>query len=145
MLCFWDLNLREGLDVTSVIQWVTGGRKRCLSCFFSHALKCHHHRGTSHEDDQIDCRLFVLDAYIIEEIKRQEEERRKKEEAERPRVYIEEPPPVEKHPDEIREEDAEDSEQDDEQPIRVPLRDPEIDDPNQDNHDGAMRFPLRNS
>lgn len=33
----------------------------------------------------------MLDAYIIEEIKRQEEERRKKEDAVRPRLHIELP------------------------------------------------------
>ena len=58
----------------------------------------------------------VLDAYIIEEIKKQEEERRRRDETGRPRLRIE-------IPDEAPEHEPEDKEEEEEPrgPIRIDL------------------------
>ncbi len=48
---------------------------------------------------------FVLDAYIIDDIKRREEERRRSEDANRPRLHIEVPPESEERKREDEEED----------------------------------------
>jgi hypothetical protein len=67
----------------------------------------------------------VLDAYIIDEIKKREEERRRKEEAARPRLRIEVPqaPPTKDREDVNPEED--DGEEKDEEPgvVRIDLLD----------------------
>jgi hypothetical protein len=66
----------------------------------------------------------VLDAYIIEEIKKREEERRRREEAARPRLRIEVPerpmpprPDAERDPDGERDPDEEEDEDEKERGI----------------------------
>ena len=48
----------------------------------------------------------MLDAYIIDDIKRREEERRRTEEANRPRLHIEVPEPAEEKQDEEEDQDS---------------------------------------
>ncbi len=65
---------------------------------------------------------MVLDAYIIEEIKRQEEERRRKEEAQRPRLRIDRQEEPENWPETPVSES--DEEEEDSGMIRIGLRSP---------------------
>lgn len=66
--------------------------------------------------DRVECREAVLDAYIIEEIKRHEEARRRAESDGRPRVHIErEQPPRETPEDQDRQPEPE------EEPIRIDI------------------------